>query len=302
MPVFDQADYVVDAIESVLGQQGVIAEIIISDDGSSDGTFKVLFEHVMKRVHDKPPLHRIILRKGSLRLARDHLPLLADRASCDIVMQAHGDDISSIHRAQLVLKVFHKFPDVSMVVSAFLDMSPNGDSESIALDENTPIRIKWLAASQIIRGVKAIIGATQAWRRCQLAPFGRLDTAVAAVSHDKILSLRAVLGGRVGYVDLPLIKRRRHAEQWSKNMVSGLSHASSNFGWGLTLFYRYHAMAKEVQHAKAMGMVNDAQYGELIKLIAAHQNTYKMEMLRAFEELTRMGLRIQWVDEFPLRQ
>lgn len=51
MPTYNHAPFVSEAIESVLAQQGVDFELLISDDGSQDGTVAVARNHNDPRIH-----------------------------------------------------------------------------------------------------------------------------------------------------------------------------------------------------------------------------------------------------------
>jgi glycosyltransferase involved in cell wall biosynthesis len=51
MPTYNHAAYVRQAMESVLGQAGVALELLVEDDGSSDGTPDMVRQVQDPRVH-----------------------------------------------------------------------------------------------------------------------------------------------------------------------------------------------------------------------------------------------------------
>lgn len=78
MPLYNQRKYVGAAVASSLAQEGVVAEIVISDDGSEDGTLDKALRVVSAWLKKRRCRHRIVVRAGKNRLWRDHLPLLVD--------------------------------------------------------------------------------------------------------------------------------------------------------------------------------------------------------------------------------
>jgi glycosyltransferase involved in cell wall biosynthesis len=303
MPIFQQSGYIRDAVYSVLEQRGIVAEIIISDDGSKDETLSRAIQAVDEWLQARGSRHRIVMRRGVDRLWRDHLALLADTAHCDLVCQAHGDDISHPDRGRILLKVFNARPKTALVASECVIIDVNGRlltnqprpiSNEIALtpvdfDEILRCRNPWL------------IGFSQAWRRSALADFARLDRNYAATSHDRILPFRAALVGEVFIVRSDLIKRRHHDEAASRLMFDE-PETNGRFGWALTRLDALRAMRRDLAQAQALKLISVEKSQELIQKIIQQFAENTTQLLDTHLLQTKANRQISWVDYDTIRQ
>ena len=299
MPVYLNQRYIHGAVTSVLAQRGVVAEIIISDDCSGDGTFEVALQTVQDWLATHGSPHRIIVRRGRERLWRDHLALMAEHASCDIVCQAHGDDESHPNRAVAIAAVFQALPNVTLLASEFIPMDEAGistvDEWSIASD----IAYARYDFEAIIGGHIFLVGATQAWRRSAVSGFKRLDRDFAAVSHDRILSFRAALVGDVYLVKAQLIKRRDHPLAAHKLMFDE-PDTDGRFGWSLAWMTHLDAMSRDLEYAKQSGMVKDGLYLPLANNIRQRSVECTQGLIEAYRTQMLTGRQIAWVDDVTL--
>ena len=104
-----------DAIRSVFGQdyEGPV-EIILSDDGSSDGTFSVMQE--MAAQYRGP--YRVILNRNETPLGRGpHIRQAVGLASHEWILRQDGDDCSFPWRCRLFAWAVMERPDAVAVVS-----------------------------------------------------------------------------------------------------------------------------------------------------------------------------------------
>ena len=104
-----------DAIRSVFGQdyEGPV-EIILSDDGSSDGTFAVMQE--MAAQYRGP--YRVILNRNETPLGRGpHIRQAVGLASHEWILRQDGDDCSFPWRCRLFAWAVMERPDAVAVVS-----------------------------------------------------------------------------------------------------------------------------------------------------------------------------------------
>ncbi|MHB8096633.1 MAG: glycosyltransferase, partial [Erysipelotrichaceae bacterium] len=62
MPIFEQPKYIKESVISVLNQMGVVAEVIISDDSSSDNTYDAALASVKEFLEENDCAHRILMR------------------------------------------------------------------------------------------------------------------------------------------------------------------------------------------------------------------------------------------------
>jgi hypothetical protein len=296
MPVYQQAQFVAAAIESVLGQKDIVAEIIVSDDASTDGTFAIAEKTIRQWLvqHDCP--HRIIVRRGHNRLWRDHLPLLVEAATCDVVCQAHGDDISHQLRGKILLNVFGQFPKATLVASQGVIIDSMGVKRGSEKKVDDNVQVRLLRTKEIIPGHPDVVGFSQAWRRHKVAKFPRLDRSRAAVAHDRILPFRAAIVGEVYVVNEQLVLRRHHPMAAHKLMFHEPG-TQGKFAWNLTRLVHLSAMLEDLEHAVQSGMVNQEQGDLLVKAIHLVMAKSTSHVVGAYREQMLAGRQIAWVDD-----
>lgn len=299
MPVYQNQRFIQSAVTSVLAQRGVIAEVIISDDASSDETFNSAIQAARKWFASHGSDHRLVMRKGSKRLWRDHLALLVDHASCDIVCQAHGDDESHPDRARALVGVFRALPNAALLTSEVIAMDEDGGSAVNEWLVNSDVSYARYDFESIINGHTYLIGAAQSWRRNLVDRFKRLDRDFAAVAHDRILPFRSSLVGDVYLVKAPLIKRRDYAGAAHKLMFDE-PETNGRFGWSLVWMTHLDAMLRDLDQARSMALVTDGLYAQLANTIRKLSQDCSERLLESYRVQTRSGRQIAWVDDATL--
>ena len=96
---YQQEDYVAEAVRSVLAQEQVAAEVILSDDASTDRTFRIMA--AAAEAYRGP--HRLVVRRNRKNLGIDHIVQLVELAASDVMVMAHGDDLSEPQRCRRLL-------------------------------------------------------------------------------------------------------------------------------------------------------------------------------------------------------
>lgn len=297
MPIYKQFPLVKQAVQSVLAQQEVPVEIIISDDASGDDTFAEAQRAVETWVEKRKLIHRVVMRKGAKRLIRDHLALLVDHATCDIVTQAHGDDLSHPQRASVLSRAFAALPTASLLTSKCKSIQLNEPHPGAWPHLQEQLSVDRYDIDPILNARDSfLIGAMEAWRKSAFTGFDRLDMDFAACSHDRILPFRAFLAGEVGLIDAELIIRRVHRAAWTSQMFIE-PQIKPMFGWSLTKATCHQAMLKDLARAKELGLVDNSKFEDLSQrlnnLLAADMEN----ALTAFRLHTRAGRRIAWRDD-----
>ena len=100
---YNQRDYIVDAISSVLSQDYPALEVIVSDDGSTDGTFELIKSTVSAY---KGPHSVVINQTKSNRCVLGHFFEVVDLAKGGLLILAAGDDISYPSRTREQVSVW----------------------------------------------------------------------------------------------------------------------------------------------------------------------------------------------------
>jgi glycosyltransferase involved in cell wall biosynthesis len=121
MPVYNCADYLKDAIESILGQTFRHFEFIIVNDGSTDNTFNLLNEYA-----SKDSRIRIINQDNSGIVAALNSGLHA--AKTEWIFRMDGDDIALPHRFEAQVKAIEKNNDLVLLGGWCQQIDAKGDS------------------------------------------------------------------------------------------------------------------------------------------------------------------------------
>lgn len=116
IPAYNAAQTVADAIHSVLAQTRLPMEIIVVNDGSTDGTANVLhqFDGTIRIVH-QPNGGLAAARRAGIALAKGELIALFD-----------ADDLCEPERLALQVAYMESFPEVVLVSSDFTAFNEQG--------------------------------------------------------------------------------------------------------------------------------------------------------------------------------
>jgi glycosyltransferase involved in cell wall biosynthesis len=119
IPVYNTAAYLEKAVDSVLGQTFTDFEVILIDDGSTDGSSHILDRYAASdnrcRVYHQPNQGIIATRNEGNRLAR-----------ADILILMDSDDICLPDRFEKQLRYLNEHPDCVAVGSRILLIDPEG--------------------------------------------------------------------------------------------------------------------------------------------------------------------------------
>lgn len=291
MPLYNQRDFAAEAVNSILSQTGVVAEIILSDDCSEDGTAHVAEQCVREAMRGGRLPHRVLFRRGSQRLWRDHLVMLSKEASCDILCQAHGDDVSAPHRAETILRAARAAPEVVMFVSRSRVI---GRQEPETPSPAAPGSVVYIPADMVIAGSSFMFGFCQAWRRSRLALFGLLDTKAAVTAHDRIMAYRSFLAGGVLRIEENLVNRRIHSGAASHLLYFGEPRRLSI---QLSALARSYVMKRDTELAFAAKLIDQKQKETLLEQLSEHESRVTAAMVAEYNILTRRGLAPVWQED-----
>ena len=206
---YQQEAFVGPAVRSILAQEDVALEIILSDDASTDRTYDVMAAEAAR--YTGP--HTVTVRRNASNQGIDHIVQLVELATCDVLVMAHGDDLSEPQRcrrlhdalltsgAYVASSNYYEIDEVGRVLGLG---QPAGEARTLTAEDLAALGWRpWL------------FGACLAWRRAVYSAFPRLDASYLPIGHDTLVPFRgAVLGGLV-YLPEPLLRYRRHAGQWS---------------------------------------------------------------------------------------
>ena len=210
---YNQEQFIAQAVQSAFAQTYSPLEIILSDDGSTDGTFGILRE--MASRYCGP--HRIVLNRNeqNIGLAR-HVNQIARLARGELVIAAAGDDLSVPDRAEILFKAWNDSGRrAACLHSRVTHIDPAGQlAEPPAwehLGEPTyRIISQPISPLQYVKTQQPdVMGCSCAWSTSLFQTFGDLPEDV--IHEDNAIVLRALLtGGSILFIDTPLVQYRVH--------------------------------------------------------------------------------------------
>ncbi len=204
MPVYNAAEYLQDAIESILQQTYSDFEFNIIDDGSTDGSYDIIAQYARTDA-------RIHCRSRENRGLPATLNELIDMSSGQYLARMDADDIAYPTRLEKQLAYMDANPDVAVLGTAIRVM--RGDSL-----QDGPIRNDYRYTSQASRQIRMIFyntgvaHPTALLRRSFLEEHGLSYQNVG--SEDYMLWCDIIsAGGRIEELSEPLLSYRLHPGQ-----------------------------------------------------------------------------------------
>jgi len=289
---YQQEAFVAEAVRSVLAQAGVVAEIILSDDASSDGTFRAMSAAVAGY---RGP-HQVVLRRNKVNQGIDHIVQLVDLANCDAMVMAHGDDISEPNRCRRLLDEMQR-TGADVVSSNYLEIDTAGRPMGLNTDGDPTdgYTAEEIAISGWRRGM---FGATLAWRRAVYTQFPRLDAQYLPIGHDTLVPFRGALLGGMRYVNEPLLHYRRHTGQWQHVLHDHRARETWEESQYSAAIMPRLAMARDLEHLLSQDTLPTAERQRLEALHSmVRENILALaaEWVQVRQGLYRQGWRSTWV-------
>jgi glycosyltransferase involved in cell wall biosynthesis len=293
MPVYNTEDKVAEAVSSVLGQQGCIAEVLISDDCSTDRTLEVALG--IARAYRGP--HSITVLRTARRLAIDHLGTLVRKTTNQLIVQAHGDDISLANRLATLLET-HRRTGASLVTSG---ADWKTDTSIIGETMRPPCPAGWLPLDILVATNPGMLaGARYAIDRAVFERFPPLNSDYLPIGHDVLQPFRAALLTGVWYCAESLVCCGWHKGRWSYRLWDTRFPAANRFGFLLNRLGVMRAMKRDLEHALATGLLPPDRISAAAQEVDKAANLAVNQLLQAREELRRMGREPLWVPEDEL--
>ncbi|MFN2309395.1 MAG: glycosyltransferase family 2 protein [Gammaproteobacteria bacterium] len=243
IPTFNRRDYIVQALESVLAQDYADMEIIVVDDGSTDGTEDVLKPYLSAIRYIRTP------NQGPA-LARN---VGMEAAQGEYIAYLDSDDLYYPFKTRLQAEFLDEHPDVGMVYSDFSAFSDEGFWDEFHLQtyhasayrrggiryerifsERHPLETLQYAKADAHTGLRAWSGRSVyigeiyryylfntivftnslMFRRSLLKTTG-LQERRFGMFHDLEFALRLCRQAKAAFIDLPTYKLRYHRGQIS---------------------------------------------------------------------------------------
>ncbi len=294
-PMYRQDAFVAEALTSILEQCDIPCEILVCDDASPGKTFTIALETISqflaRTTSDGHELiHTVRVRRNSRTLGRMNVHAMAAEAACDILVQAHGDDISAPTRMRRIADAFAD-PSVKLVASSMRVMDALGthdESATITAPEG------FFSVTTALDRPPWLIGAGLAWHESLLAEGIPLVLENTPVAHDRIMGLRAALRGGAYTLADELVVRRLHDEQWLHNLTDPSSQPTRAHGWAVQKSMMFGAMMDEIRAAEAGGTISSAEATEYLANCRAELDACNRDMRKYAGQLIGDGRHLVW--------
>lgn len=216
---YQQADFIEQAVTAALAQDYSNLQIIISDDASSDDTYR-LVESIAAQYRGP---HQLTLNRNvqNLGIGRHFIHIMDNLVDGELVVASAGDDISAPNRVSRIVEEWLAHGKPALVAHGLEEINELG--HSFAGSRTVQYRVQdqpfqWpqsMALHDYLRHPYPLpyIGAALAYRTDVYIKFG---TPAAEPSYeDHLMYFRALLFDGMHYFPQELVKYRRHANNFT---------------------------------------------------------------------------------------
>jgi glycosyltransferase involved in cell wall biosynthesis len=199
LPAYDEADRLPRALATYLAWLPADAELVVVDDGSTDGTAEVLAQRTDPRL-------RLVRRAHAGRVAA--LNHAVGLARGRYLANLDADDVALPGRFALPVRFLDEHPEVAVVGSG---IQPFTGDEARRRPRRLPRSDRAIRWSFLLRN--PIFNSSVTFRVAALAEVGGYDPAYTDVLDDADLLLRLGRRHRMSNLGVPLAAKRLHRGQ-----------------------------------------------------------------------------------------
>lgn len=219
MPVYNAERFVAEAVTSVLGQTRRDFELLILDDGSTDGSLAILKRHA-----EADPRIRLTSRPNRGLAAT--LNELVDQARGEFIARMDSDDISLPERFERQVRYLQAHPDCLVVGCQALVIDTDGDPLCVWFQGQTHEELD--AQNLRVDRQASLCHPSVMMRRGAVLEVGKYSEQWLH-GEDLDLWLRLAERGRLGNLPEVLIKYRLHGANYGTLINLRVDRASQDF-------------------------------------------------------------------------
>jgi len=203
IPSYNHCRYVIKAIDSVLGQTWPNIDLLVIDDGSTDGSAELIEKH-----HCKRGGYRYVKRenRGLIKTLNQGLSLADGEFWCELASDDYFPE-DSIEKRVGYLKDHHDC--VAVFADGFNVNAETETSERFLDDKRRQMLSKNDPIPDMLRGALPVF-STGLIRKKVLEAAGGFDEENFKYYEDLDTPIRLALRGKFGFLDEPVIYRRYH--------------------------------------------------------------------------------------------
>ena len=287
VPVYNGARFLRESLGAVLAQSGVTCDIIISDDGSDDGSLETILDIV--RPYAGP--HSVRVFRTDVPAIVENVPLLVAASRCTAIVQAHQDDVSDPERA-LVLS--QRLAGKARLATSVARIRKDGRTSEPSRGALASLRKSSSFGALLRTGGGVIAGARYGMHRDLFRLFPPLDAEHLSHGHDVLLYMRAKMLGACKIVYRPLITIGDHPDRGSHRMFDRQDPATRRFDFSLRRMVVLTVALKDLAHVEATGDVPPERAARIRRRLTAARLHFVDELASQRELAIQRGFRLTW--------
>ncbi len=208
IPSYNRIDYIGEAIDSVLNQTYPASELIVVDDGSTDGSYEYL-QGLAQDGKIQLLSHPGRANKGQSAA----LNLGLEQAQGDFIAILDSDDVFELNKLELQVNYFRAHPDVGIVYGDATAIDGEGNflydiDGKFSVDPSDP--------NEVLLDCYFSLPVNSLVRVSAYEKAGNFNEKYrAAQDHDMLIRLAEV--AKIGYINEKVFKYRRHGASISSN-------------------------------------------------------------------------------------
>lgn len=287
VPIYNGARFLSESLPAVLGQAGIVCDILISDDCSEDGSLDAVLEQAKR--YTGP--HNVRVFRTSQPAVCEHMPLLAAASRFDRIVQAHQDDVSDPGRARALVSALTG--DVKLVTSVARFATATGIREPTQEDVES---LKDYAefGALLIDGRHLIKGACYGMHRDLFRCFPPLSWDYLSHGHDILLFIRAHIIGHWEILFSPLLTVGEHPEQGFRQLIDWQDSATMKFDFALRGLAVLKAAETDLRFAHEAGFADKAATAKLEARLEEVRRHFLDALVTNRELAIKRGFRLSW--------
>jgi glycosyltransferase involved in cell wall biosynthesis len=205
IPAYEVATFIKNAVESVLSQTWSELEVVVVDDGSTDGTLQILRSMADPRLTILSQTNKgsAAARNAGLQVARGNFVAFLD-----------GDDVWSCTKLEEQVETFRRNPDIDLVFTLSRIIDERGrDTGRRSVPVAGHVSLRQLMVENIINNGSAVM-----LRRSALEAVGLFDVDLpSCVDYDLWLRIGVLRPNNIYCISRPLTHYRIRDGQITKN-------------------------------------------------------------------------------------
>lgn len=208
MCTYNGEAYVAEQMDSILSQSRPAAEIVVCDDGSTDGTWTVLHEY-LRRFPALIKLHRNDTNLGPAKNFEKAIGLCTGT----LIALSDQDDVWHTNKLEILAHGFEIDPDLGLSFSNAERIDAEGSKldadlwQTVGFHAREKVKVRHGHALEVFLRRPVATGCTIMF----CATLKEMCLPIAAtLMHDYWISLVAAVNSRIGFVDEKLVSYRQH--------------------------------------------------------------------------------------------